>query len=803
MISKKGKLLSSIKNIKNNIKNKKKEKNINKQSKDIKTKKEVLKKKDNRLSKNNKNDIKTKHINPFNQKKQFKKKGKLNINAKDKDKSIENDFEAELLKADSDLNNKNIQNDKKLSSISKKQKRKMDEKYDGKINNEVKVEMTESELLAVLKPLIRKAEKNNYITYSEINDALPKGVDDNVLSNALAIFEDHNLEIRNDDLVEDNTIEENNSKGEEDEEQLEEDEEGNLIQKNKDSDFEYNGNSISSYMRQMANYNILDKKQEIKIAKNIEYGNFMILSNLCKLPTSMQTFITLYDDFVNDVILLREIVDMDAVYTDESLQEQQNEKKKKDTKDIAIEKRTKYQSILQSKLEEAKNKMENIANSEQEDDEDVMYFDTNNQVSFATMEKVLKPKVLSSLKKITDLCLSMIRITKDSLNKFDYDKKLYDNLLNELINEASKIKINSNIINQILKKVYGYYDTLIEKETELFNIAEEQGIERKDFFEFTKKYDIINTDITELSNIKSGKEWREFFNKKSQQIASIQRELQNLEKKQIMMNLEQFKQIIREIQKNDKLVKQEKKKMVQANLRLVISIAKKYTNRGIDFQDLIEDGNLGLIKAVDKFDYKRGFKLSTYATWWIKQVIIRSISDNSRSIRIPVHMIEIVNRVNRITRILTKKLGREPTIQEISKKLALPVEKIKKIKRITKSTVSMEQSYGDSDSAVGDFIEGNYFSPIKITENQDLVTITSACLRSLTHREERILRQRFGINCVDCTLEEIGKLYNITRERVRQIEAKALQKIKFPGRSKALQTYKYGNNEGSNNNSFY
>ena len=661
------------------------------------------------------------------------------------------------------------------------------------------ITLTQKELEILLKPLIKKGEKNGEITYNDLNDILPKNVDEETIGVAIDIFDDRGIIVRS--TAENETEDADNGEQNDeidDEDEYFEDEEGKTVKKINSGENELSiDDPVSVYMRTMGNTDILGKEEEVAIARAIESGNSNILHSLCEIPLTMNTFIVLYDDLINETILLREIIDMDAVYSDENDVNGANDIGNKVAMNLDAkkqDKRVNYQSILQAKLEEAKRKTEKMLEESDgsiEDDsyEDMLYFDTTEQVSFATMEKTLKPKIVASLQEISDVCLTLIKMCKDTLNGIDYDEKKYVVCREKLIAEVNKIKLNTNVVNDILTKVYQLYQTLTTKEADMFALAEMSGISRDEFYKFYNKIDIIDFDIETILNSKKGDGWDTLFNKNREHFVILQKDIAILVKKQILMNPERFKRLVRDIQKNDRIVKQEKKKMVQANLRLVISTAKKYTNRGVSFLDLIQDGNIGLMKAVDKFEYRRGFKFSTYATWWIKQVIVRAIADNSHSIRIPVHMIELIGKVNRVTRDMTKKLGREPTIQELSNKLSIPVDRLKRVKRILQDPQSLEQPCGDSDSTVGDFVHSDYRSPMRSAETSDLRFATAKALSELTHREERILRQRFGINCPGYTLEEIGKMFNVTRERVRQIEAKALRKIKHPNRSKALQTY--------------
>ena len=671
--------------------------------------------------------------------------------------------------------------------------------------------LTNEELMSLLKPLIKKAQKNKYITFTEINDFLPKNLNDEIIDQVLAVFEDRGIDVKTEEIDSEQEPSTEDTTDDEDDKYTE-DENGNLILKKniKEENDITTDDPMNVYMKNMGSKDILTREQEIEISKNIENGNKNILYNLCKTPIAMNALIVLYDDFVNDTILLREIVDMDALYSQEDgsdVFEEAETNTKEEMHKINNDRRVNFQNIIQNKIESFREKMESdLENNEDLDDySEGLEFGNDKQVSFATMEKVLKPKVLESLRNISDICLKLLALYREKLTTTDtVDNNEMQALFKKLIKEISNVNLNQNVVENILKSVYNTNKLLEEKELYLFNLADSCGIDRKDFFDSykNKQLNLIGADIDILFLSKTGKNWELLFTKERENFASIRAEISSIIKKQILMDIDEFKDIVKEIQKNDRLVKQERKKMVESNLKLVISIAKKHTNRGVAFLDLIQEGNIGLIKAVDKFEYKRGFKFSTYATWWIKQVIARAIADNSRSVRIPVHMIEMINKVNRCVRDMTKKLGREPTIQELSNTLAIPVEKIKKIKKITQDPTSLEKPCGDGDSVAGDFIASEHISPTKATENTDLKSLTSNALSLLTQREERILRQRFGINCPGSTLEEIGKIYGVTRERVRQIEAKALKKIGHPSRSKGLSFYRQEikNTEETKNN---
>ena len=659
---------------------------------------------------------------------------------------------------------------------------------------------TSDELIILLKPMIKKAQKNGFITFTELNDFLPQGLNEKNINDVLAFFDDRGLSVKTEEEIAETT--DNDKEEDNDDDVYTEDENGNTVIKqkfSKEDDTPIN-DPMSIYIKNMGQKDILTREQEIEIAKNIEISHKNILNDICKVPVAMNTLIVMYDDFVNDNILLREIIDMDTLYSKENgIDDSSETEKRENLQQITNDKRTNYQSMLQAKIDEFRDKMENDLlesdGSDLDEYSDSLDVGADKQVSFATMEKTLKPKVLEGLQNISDICLKILSIYREKAFIY-FDKNAdakndeLEELFGRLMKEISQININQNVVSDIVNKIYAMNSSLTSKEKNLFDLAESCGIERKSFYHAYKNENILDEDIDILLLSKKGENWKKLLTNERESFISIRSEINNLIKKRILMDKDKFQEIVRNIEKNDRFAKQERRKMVEANLKLVFSIAKKNLNRGIPFLDLIQEGNIGLIKAVDKFEYKRGFKFSTYATWWIKQVIARAIADSSRSVRIPVHMIEMINKVNRMSRDMTKKLGREPTIQELSAKLAIPIEKIKKIKKISQDPTSLERPCGDGDSVTGDFVSSDRISPVQAIENTDLKALTSNALSLLTQREERILRQRFGINCPGSTLEEIGRIYGVTRERVRQIEAKALKKIRHPSRSKGLAAYR-------------
>ena len=720
-----------------------------------------------------------------------------NIESK-KNKNIENKKNKKNNKKKNNkkkLNNKIKENSKNVTNKRKSNKKNNKPSIQNK-NKDNKISYTPEELLILLKPMIKKAQKNGFITFLELSDFLPKNLDNNTIDDILAVFEDKNLVVK----TEDDYLEDSKEQDEDvnDEDKYIEDEDGNLILKKtfkEDNEISVD-DPMNIYMKNVGQNDILTRSQEFEIASNIEKGKRDILHNICKTPIAMNILIELYDNLTNDSILLREIIDIDALYTNENSEENLTEKLIKDEENQEKNNtRINYQSILQSKLNEFKDKMENdFENSDNiniDDYNDGLGFG-NEKASFATIEKVLKPKILKNLKNVSDICLQMLSIYRRTIVNKTKNNKETDNLFKQLVNEISKINLNQNIIDNILNKIFEVHASVLEKEKKLFELADCYGIEKDIFYDFCKKNDILSLNERSYKALlpKKYKNLEKLLQEKHEDFISIIAEINNVIKKQLLMNPDEFKTIVKNIRRSNRFVEEERKKMVVANLRLVVSIAKKYINRGIPFLDLIQEGNIGLIKAVDKFEYKRGFKFSTYATWWIKQVIARSVADNSRSVRIPVHMIEMVNKVNRMAKNMAKSLGREPTNQELSAKLAIPIDKINKIKKIMSDPVSLEKPCGDGDSVTGDFVASKYISPTQAIESIDLKIHTSNALSMLTQREERILRQRFGINCPGSTLEEIGKIYGVTRERVRQIEAKALRKIKHPSRSKSIAIYR-------------
>ena len=532
---------------------------------------------------------------------------------------------------------------------------------------------------------------------------------------------------------------------------------------------------VRMYLREMGSVDLLSREGEIAIAKRIEAGKEAMIEGLCESPLTFQAIIIWRDELNEGQVLLRDIIDLEASY------EGPDAKNKK----IVIDKAD----------DEKKEKDDNEETESEGSDSDGSDYDNN--LSLAAMEAELKPDVFDIFDSISDK-YKKLRKLQDKRNELKKQKKdltsrqleTYNEYSSELKDLMKKLSLNPNRIEALLDHLYDINKRLVDLEISLWKLANSSGIDRKDFL---KEYHGNELDPTWINRVVRLKRdgWQNFVKENRKSIKSIFADIHDLSD-ETGLEIEEFRKIVLKVQKGEREAAVAKKEMVEANLRLVISIAKKYTNRGLQFLDLIQEGNIGLMKAVDKFEYRRGYKFSTYATWWIRQAITRSIADQARTIRIPVHMIETINKLVRTSRQILHEIGREPTPEELSEKLQMPLDKVRKVLKIAKEPISLETPVGDEeDSYLGDFIEDkNVLLPVDAAIQANLRETTTKVLAMLTPREERVLRMRFGIGMnTDHTLEEVGQQFSVTRERIRQIEAKALRKLKHPTRSKKLRSF--------------
>ena len=552
-----------------------------------------------------------------------------------------------------------------------------------------------------------------------------------------------------------------------------------------DKTSEKSDDPIRMYLREMGGVELLSRDGEIAIAKRIEAGKNVMINALTQSPLISKKIFEWKDLLEKNELLVRDIIDIDSTYEDFENDNSTDEDLKKENKD-------------KNKIKKAKTKKDDEQDkNDKGSDNNEEYVDQNDEfnVSLAAMEEEIKPKVISL---IQNLSKNYSKLKKYQIEKLDCilnskelsvsKNKNLKKIQSILVEDFKNLQLSPSILEELVQAHYKENKKILSLEGVLLRLATENKISREEFIKYYVGNEINSKFETFL---RENKTWKNFFKKHKKEFYEIRERLIEFSKK-IELPVGEFKSLVKRIQKGERESRVAKKEMVEANLRLVISIAKKYTNRGLQFLDLIQEGNIGLMKAVDKFEYRRGYKFSTYATWWIRQAITRSIADQARTIRIPVHMIETINKIVRTQRQILSEFGREATPEELAKKLAMPLEKVRKVLKISKEPVSLETPVGDEeDSSLGDFIEDkNALQPLDTAIRSNLSESTTKILASLTPREERVLRMRFGIGMnTDHTLEEVGLQFNVTRERIRQIEAKALRKLKHPSRSKQLKSF--------------